>query len=112
DWAAEAIERLLQQHHVRADRLGLIAFPGQTVWHEPPTVTWQLGDAARLAERFGVRVVHDFRARDLAAGGEAAPLVPLIDALCFGATDAPRILLNLGGMANATWVGRRARLED
>jgi anhydro-N-acetylmuramic acid kinase len=75
-------------------------------------VTWQLGDASVLAERFGVRVVHDFRARDVAAGGEGAPLVPLIDALCFGDQQAPRILLNLGGMANATWVGRRARLDD
>ncbi|HET9064672.1 MAG TPA: anhydro-N-acetylmuramic acid kinase [Gemmatimonadales bacterium] len=112
DWAVEAIERLLQQTHQRADGLTLIAFPGQTIWHEPPVVTWQLGDATRIAEHFGVRVVHDFRARDVAAGGEGAPLVPLVDALCFAAHDRPRVLLNIGGMANATWVAGRARLDE
>ncbi|MCA9763734.1 MAG: anhydro-N-acetylmuramic acid kinase [Gemmatimonadetes bacterium] len=112
DWAAQAVDALLEAAHVRADQLAAIAFPGQTIWHEPPVVTWQLGDPAILAERFGVRVVHDFRARDVAAGGEGAPLVPMVDALCFGAAGAPRILLNIGGMANATWVGERARLDD
>lgn len=112
DWAVEAVELLLQQTHQRADGLTVIAFPGQTIWHEPPVVTWQLGDAARIAERFGVRVVHDFRARDVAAGGEGAPLVPMVDALCFAAPDRPRILLNIGGMANATWVAGHARLDD
>ncbi len=112
EWAAEAVEQVLAAAHQRADGLGCIVFPGQTVWHEPPVVTLQLGAAAHLAERFGVRVVHDLRSRDLAAGGQGAPLVPLVDALCFGAEADPRLLLNLGGMANATWVERRTRLES
>jgi anhydro-N-acetylmuramic acid kinase len=112
EWGAEATDAVLAKAHCRADQLAFIAFPGQTVWHEPPTVTYQLGSPAILAERFGVKVVHDFRSRDVAAEGQGAPLVPLIDALCFGATDHARILLNLGGMANATWVGRRSRLDD
>ena len=103
-WAVEAVEAVLARAHRRADELALIAFPGQTVWHEPPVVTLQLGDPAVLAERFGVRVVHDLRSRDVAAGGEGAPLVPLVDALCFAAPDHPRLLLNVGGMANVTWV--------
>ncbi|MES2304033.1 MAG: anhydro-N-acetylmuramic acid kinase [Gemmatimonadota bacterium] len=111
EWAAEAVDTVLLAAHVRADTLAGIAFPGQTMWHEPPLVSWQLGEPAILAERFGVRVVHNFRARDVAAGGQGAPLVPLVDALCFGATDHPRLLLNLGGMANVTWVERRARLD-
>lgn len=111
EWAAEAVEMVLADSHHRADELGCIAFPGQTLWHEPPVVTLQLGAAAHLAERFGVRVVHDFRSRDVAAGGQGAPLVPLVDALCFGHPDQPRILLNLGGMANATWVPRRTVLD-
>ena len=111
DWASEAVETVLAAGHVRADALAGIAFPGQTVWHEPPLVSWQLGEPAILAERFGVRIVHNFRARDVAAGGQGAPLVPLVDALCFGALDHPRLLLNLGGMANVTWVERRARLD-
>jgi anhydro-N-acetylmuramic acid kinase len=111
EWASEVVETVLTAAHVRADTLAGIAFPGQTVWHEPPLVSWQLGEPAVLAERFGVRVVHNFRARDVAAGGQGAPLVPLVDALCFGAVDHPRLLLNLGGMANVTWVERRARLD-
>lgn len=108
DWAVEATVAVLRQAKIRADQLGLIAFHGQTVWHEPPTVTWQLGEPAVLAERFGVPVVSGFRARDLAAGGEGAPLVPMADVLLFGADDHPRVLLNIGGMANLTVVPRRA----
>jgi anhydro-N-acetylmuramic acid kinase len=81
---------------------------GQTVWHEPGRVSWQLGEPAVLAERFGRPVVSNFRARDVVAGGEGAPLVPIADVLLFGAADGPRTLLNLGGMANLTWVPRRA----
>ncbi len=108
DWAAEAVQVLLEGAGVPATDLAGIGFPGQTVWHEPPRVTWQLGEAATLAERFGVRVVSNFRARDVAAGGQGAPLVPVADMLLFGAADAPRVLVNLGGMANLTFVPRRA----
>jgi anhydro-N-acetylmuramic acid kinase len=111
DWAAEAVETLLVQAQMPASELGFIAFHGQTIWHEPPIVTWQLGEPAVLAERFGVRVVSNFRARDLAAGGQGAPLVPMADVLLFASPDAPRVLLNLGGMANLTYVPHRAQ-ED
>ncbi|MEP6590339.1 MAG: anhydro-N-acetylmuramic acid kinase [Gemmatimonadota bacterium] len=111
EWAAEVVDTVLGTAHVRADALAGIAFPGQTIWHEPPLVSWQLGEPAVLAERFGVRVIHNFRARDVAAGGQGAPLVPIVDALCFGALDHPRLLLNVGGMANVTWVEQRARLD-
>jgi anhydro-N-acetylmuramic acid kinase len=109
EWAAEAVQTVLVQGGVLPSELTLIAFPGQTIWHEPPLVTWQLGEPAVLAERFGVRIVSGFRARDLAAGGQGAPLVPMADVLLFAAADAPRILLNLGGMANLTYVERRAQ---
>lgn len=106
-WGSEAVQAVLDAGHVRASDLDLIAFHGQTIWHEPPRVTWQLGEPAIIAERFGVRVVSGFRGRDVAAGGEGAPLVPMADVLLFGA-DHPRVLLNIGGMANLTFVPRRA----
>lgn len=107
-WAGDAVDQLLQQSDTSAAQLDFIAFPGQTIWHDPPTVSWQLGEPAELAERFGVRVVSGFRARDVAAGGQGAPLVPMADLLLFGSADAPRVLLNIGGMANFSYIPRRA----
>ncbi len=111
DWAAEAVQAVLHAGGARADELDGIAFPGQTIWHEPPVVSWQLGEPAVLAEAFGVRVVSGFRARDVAAGGQGAPLVPVADLLLFASAEKHRVLLNLGGMANLTLVpggGREA----
>ena len=108
EWAADAVDAVLHSTHTSAGAVDFIAFHGQTIWHEPPMVTWQLGEPAQLAERFGIRVVSNFRARDVAAGGEGAPLVPMADVLLFGSDDHPRLLLNIGGMANATYVARRA----
>lgn len=107
-WAVEAVDELLHRSKIPASELDFIAFHGQTIWHEPPIVTLQLGEPSVLAERFGVRVVSGFRGRDVAAGGEGAPLVPIADVLLFGAEDHPRVLLNIGGMANLTYVPRRA----
>jgi anhydro-N-acetylmuramic acid kinase len=110
EWAGEAVQGVLERAHVLASDLALIAFPGQTIWHEPPLVSWQLGEPSVLAERFGVKVVSNFRARDVAAGGQGAPLVPMADVLLFGAAQ-PRVLVNIGGMANLTYVEHRAQ-ED
>lgn len=110
-WFADATQRLLADAGVTADRLAFIASHGQTVWHEPGRASLQLGDPAVIAERTGVRVVSDFRSRDVAAGGQGAPLVPIADALLFGADGGGRVLLNVGGMANATWVPRRGATE-
>jgi anhydro-N-acetylmuramic acid kinase len=104
---AGAVLDLLAQARMAPGDLGFIASHGQTVWHEPGRATLQLGDPAVLAERVGVRVVSDFRARDVAAGGQGAPLVPYADVMLFGAPERPRLLLNLGGIANVTWVPRR-----
>jgi anhydro-N-acetylmuramic acid kinase len=105
-WVGEAVQAVLEAGQVRPMDLDFIAMHGQTIWHEPPLVTWQLGEPAMLAERFGVRVVSGFRGRDVAAGGQGAPLVPIADVLLFGG-DQPRVLLNIGGMANLTYVPHR-----
>jgi anhydro-N-acetylmuramic acid kinase len=104
---AAAVLHLLARARVRPRDLALIASHGQTIWHDPGRATLQLGDPAVIAERVGVRVVSDFRARDVAAGGQGAPLVPLADVMLFGHPDRGRLLLNIGGIANVTWVPRR-----
>lgn len=111
EWAAEAVDLLLAEARTRPSELGFIAMHGQTIWHEPPAVSWQLGEPAVLAERFGVRIVSNFRPRDVAAGGQGAPLVPAADVLLFGRAEGPRVLLNIGGMANLTYVPRRSSEE-
>ncbi|HVH09475.1 MAG TPA: anhydro-N-acetylmuramic acid kinase, partial [Gemmatimonadales bacterium] len=104
---AGAVLQLLADAKVAPRELSFVASHGQTVWHEPGRATLQLGDPAVITERVGVRVVSDFRTRDVAAGGQGAPLVPIADVLLFGHADRPRLLLNVGGMANATYVPRR-----
>ncbi len=85
----------------------LAVVSGQTVWHEPPRATLQLGEAAYLAEALGVPVVADLRPSDLAAGGEGAPLVPYADHLLFAEAAVRRALLNIGGIANVTYLPGR-----
>ncbi len=88
-------------------RADLAALAGQTVWHEPPHVTWQLGEASWLAEALGVPVVHDFRPADLAVGGQGAPLVPYPDLLVYGEEGVRRSIHNIGGISNLTYLPGR-----
>src|SRR5207247_2646802 len=104
---AGAVLQLLAQAKVAPRDVSFIASHGQTIWHDPGRATLQLGDPAVIAERVGVRVVSDFRSRDVAAGGQGAPLVPLADVVLFGHAEHGRLLLNLGGMANVTFAPRR-----
>ena len=112
EWLAEAALRVCEEAGVAPESVDLIGSHGQTVWHEPPTpdrrgATLQLGDAATIAERTGISVVSDFRVRDVAAGGEGAPLVPWVDRVLFAVPGRSRILQNIGGMANLTWIPPR-----
>jgi len=107
---AAAVADLLREAGCAAAEVDAIASHGQTVRHVPRAagggraLTLQIGSAAILAERTGIDVVSDFRSRDVAAGGEGAPLVPLADVQLFGSDRESRVLLNLGGMANLTWL--------
>jgi anhydro-N-acetylmuramic acid kinase len=101
---AEAVERFL----VERSGLGvdLIGFHGHTILHRPAERrTWQLGDAGALARRLGIDVVADFRSADVAAGGEGAPLAPLFHAALSAPLPKPVAVLNIGGVANVTWIG-------
>ncbi len=103
DLYAETVTRLLATQGIDPRRIRAIGCHGQTVRHRPALgYTLQLGNAARLAERTGIRVVADFRSRDIAAGGQGAPLVPAFHAALFRSPDAHRVIMNVGGIANLT----------
>ncbi len=114
DCHADAVEALL----ARAGSAGsagtgpasidVIAFHGQTVWHDPEhRETIQIGDPQRLADRLRVAVVADFRTADVQAGGQGAPLVPLYHQALAADLEKPLAVVNLGGVANVTWIGPR-----
>ncbi len=103
DWLAEAAIGALADAGVSRGEVRAIGSHGQTLWHDPPHSTWQLGESAVIAERTGISVVSDFRVRDVAAGGQGAPLVPIADAILF-AGDEWRALQNIGGIGNVTVV--------
>jgi len=102
-WLAEAAVAVLADAGVARDEVRAIGSHGQSLWHEPLHSTWQLGEAAVIAERMGIDVVSDFRVRDVAAGGHGAPLVSMADALIFS-SDHWRALQNIGGIGNVTVV--------
>ena len=105
---AEAVAALLKQSGSTAAEIDLIGFHGQTIVHRPEDrVTWQIGDAALLAARTRIDVVADFRSADVAAGGQGAPLVPVFHQALAAASELERPLavLNIGGVANVTWIG-------
>jgi anhydro-N-acetylmuramic acid kinase len=101
---AAVVRDLLRKTRLPAERVRAIGAHGQTVRHRPDAgYTTQLNAPALLAELTGIDVIADFRARDLAAGGQGAPLVPAFHAACVGAR-APRAVVNIGGISNVSLV--------
>ena len=101
EFASEVANKLLQQANVDADSVLAIGCHGQTVRHRPQMgFSLQLLDANIIAEHTGISVVSDFRRRDMAVGGQGAPLVPAFHQALFATPNVTRVLLNLGGIAN------------
>jgi anhydro-N-acetylmuramic acid kinase len=114
---ADAVEKAQSKLGVK---IGLVGCHGQTVYHQGAAekylgktlrVTWQMGEAAVIAERLRVPVISDFRSADVAAGGQGAPLVPMLDYCMFRSAKVSRVLLNLGGIANLTAIPAEADID-
>lgn len=104
---ADAVHRLLAEASMAARDVDLIGFHGHTIHHAPEERrTWQIGDGAHLARLTGIAVVNDFRTADVRAGGQGAPLVPLFHRALAEELPRPLAVLNVGGVANVTWIGR------
>lgn len=110
DRLADIVERLTLYHVRAVEAIGrpadLLGFHGQTILHQPNLRrTWQIGDAGLLAALTGIPVAFDFRSADVANGGQGAPLAPVYHAALAQDQAKPLVVLNIGGVANVTWIG-------
>lgn len=104
---SEAANALLAEANVPANSIRAIGSHGQTVRHQPygtARFSMQIGDPSLIAENTGITTVADFRRRDLAAGGQGAPLVPAFHAAYFGSDSEDRCIVNIGGITNISWL--------
>ncbi len=118
---AQAVVRLCRRRHIALNSIHLIGSHGQTIWHQPHgarhggrivRATLQIGEPSVIAQRTGITTVADFRPRDMAAGGQGAPLVPYADYVLFRDRRICRAVQNIGGIANVTFLPRACRCDD
>jgi len=118
---ADAVIRLCSKSDIALDTIDLIGSHGQTIYHNPRgkrygktaiRSTLQIGEPSVIAQRTGITTVADFRPRDMAAGGEGAPLVPYADYVLFGHKKLSRVVQNIGGIANVTFLPRSCKQDD
>jgi len=121
EFFASALVKLARKSDISLSTIDLVGSHGQTIYHIPQgrrfgrlTVrsTLQIGEPSVIAERTGITTVADFRPRDIAAGGEGAPLVPYADYILFGDKRKTRILQNIGGIANVTYLPSGGKISD
>ncbi len=105
-----AVLEFLKKHRIKKSDIDVIGFHGQTIVHKPEiSLTHQMGDGALLAARTGIDVVCDFRRTDVASGGQGAPIVPLYHAALAADLPKPIAIVNIGGVANITYISRSGR---
>jgi anhydro-N-acetylmuramic acid kinase len=126
---AAAVERLLRDHNVDRDDVDLVASAGQTIWHDPEPVTiegsapwldhdivtrstFAIGQSAVIAERTGITTVGDLRVRDVAAGGQGAPLIAYADWVLLRDAKLGRCVQNIGGIGNVTYLPPSSKSDE
>lgn len=115
----EAVVKICQEYGINSEELGFVASHGQTLYHLPrpnkaellPS-TLQVGESAVISELAKTTVVSDFRYRDMAVGGQGAPIVPYSEYILYRSTECTRILQNIGGIGNATVIPRNGQFEQ
>ncbi len=117
----DCVRRIVDETNLEIDDIDLIGSHGQTIWHHPsgdkfsgyPDLsTLQIGEPSVIAEKTGIPVVADFRKADMASGGEGAPLTPYLDYILFSSMKSNRIIQNIGGIANLTYLPRDPAQDD
>ncbi|MGF7013138.1 anhydro-N-acetylmuramic acid kinase [Ornithinibacillus bavariensis] len=118
---SDAVRKVIQDAGLQPEDISFISSHGQTIFHQPEpqligkhpvTSTLQIGDISMIAERTGITTVGDFRTRDMAVGGQGAPLVPYADYLLFRHREVGRVLVNIGGISNLTVLPANAEESD
>lgn len=109
---AAAVEQLLEGSGTARDDVRAIGLHGQTIRHLPASATWQLSSGPVLAALTEIDTVHDFRSADVALGGHGAPLVPMFDLLFLHSTERDRLVTNIGGITNVTYIPRSGNSDE
>lgn len=102
---ADLVNDFLRKNNLTSAEIDLLAFHGHTILHNPELgFTWQIGNGHLLAQKTGIDVINDFRSRDIAFGGQGAPLVPIYHFYLFSSQTHPALILNIGGISNVTYL--------
>ena len=113
NYHAKAVKKLLQENNLKPSEIDLVGFHGHTIQHRPQDqLTLQIGDPDILAKEIGIPVIGDFRSNDIAEGGEGAPFAPLFHYVLCEDLEKPLAVLNIGGVANVTWIGSGGTQEE
>jgi len=111
EFHAAVVQSFLRDHNIAAKSVDVVGFHGHTILHQPDQRrTWQIGDGALLASLLDLPVVCDFRTADVLEGGQGAPLVPVFHQALSTPLTLPVAVLNIGGVANVTWIGDEGRM--